>query len=245
MKPRTFPLFAFSAALLLFCTHLTAQPKEWNLNGTMTAGAKKLALTMTLTKEGTQLSGSYRYVSQGADIMLVGIVGDGGNAVIEEFAEKSKRTGIFNGTLSASGFEGTWSSPDGKKRLPVSLKTANESSKKLSAQDVAGTYKRASKTTPAEITIKALPDGSVAVKGEALWIGSKDNVHTGTLDGNFALQGAIIIYSDKDSQCKLTLEFKGETLVVTGDGANGSCGGMNVTFDGTYKRVSTKNLKKR
>lgn len=111
----------------------------------------------------------------------------------------------------------------------------------LGAETVAGTYTRrdgeySDEAEPAEITVRALPDGRVAIEGEALWVGNADtgNVHTGTLDGEFDLRGGRVAYRDGDDEwsCVLTLRFTRDALEV--DEPKTTCGGMNVRFGGRY-----------
>ncbi|HWT15724.1 MAG TPA: lysozyme inhibitor LprI family protein [Patescibacteria group bacterium] len=115
----------------------------------------------------------------------------------------------------------------------------------LSADAVAGTYTRddadhSTEREPAEIRVRALPDGRVAIEGEALWIGNAEtgNVNTGTLEGTHELRGGAIAYRDGDDDwsCVLTLRFARETLEV--DEPRRTCGGMNVSFGGRYFRTT-------
>ena len=88
--------------------------------------------------------------------------------------------------------------------------------------------------------VRALPDGRVAIEGEALWIGNAEtgNVNTGTLEGTHDLRGGAIAYRDGDDDwsCVLTLRFARETLEV--DEPRRTCGGMNVSFGGRYFRTT-------
>jgi uncharacterized protein len=111
----------------------------------------------------------------------------------------------------------------------------------LSAETVAGTYTRSDdgysdEAEPAEITVRALPDGRVAIEGEALWVGNAEtgNVHTGTLQGEFDLRGGRVAYRDGDDEwsCVLTLRFTRDALDV--QEPRSTCGGMNVRFGGRY-----------
>lgn len=230
--------FVVVAVLLPYSADLGAQTPERRLCGYMAVGAKKLPLSMKLRQQGEKLIGTYQYVMQGVDIHLSGLITPGGMTTIEEFSGGKISTGKFQGTYDNAGFEGTWSSPDGKKRYPVALKPIPH----LSALQVEGIYKREEKNSPAEIRITALPDDAVNVAGEAFWYGKNDNVHTGDINGNAVLLGNYLVYDsgDKFSGCRLTLTFMDNLLYVTGDKLNGTCGGMNVTFNGVYKRTVVK-----
>ncbi|MBX7055899.1 MAG: hypothetical protein K1X36_13175 [Pyrinomonadaceae bacterium] len=78
--------------------------------------------------------------------------------------------------------------------------------------------------------------GYLNVKGEAFWRGSVDNVHIGELDGREKPVGNIINFGSSDTDeyaCKATIRLIGNFLVVDD---NSNCGGVNVRFDGVYRR---------
>ncbi len=111
----------------------------------------------------------------------------------------------------------------------------------LNAETVAGTYTRrdddySADAEPADISVRALPDGHVAIEGEALWIGNAEtgNVNTGTLEGEFDLRGGRVAYRDGDDEwsCVLTLRFTRDAVEV--HEPKSTCGGMNVRFGGRY-----------
>lgn len=113
----------------------------------------------------------------------------------------------------------------------------------LNAEAIAGEYERSddahdAAVEPATIRIRALPDGRVAVVGEALWIGNveRGNVNVGTLEGEFDLRAGVVAYRDGDDEwsCVLTLRFTRDALDVHEPRA--TCGGMNVRFGGRYSR---------
>ena len=63
------------------------------------------------------------------------------------------------------------------------------------------------------------------------------DANVGEVAGEAPLQGGAAAYADPDNDCALAFKFSGETLAVSQDG---TCGmGLNVSADGTYKRVST------
>lgn len=91
---------------------------------------------------------------------------------------------------------------------------------------------------PSNITVRALTEGRVQVQGEALWVGNAEtgNVNTGDMQGTFVLDGNKINYTDgEDEGCRLTITFTKNDLTVTDD--NMRCGGLNVTFNGRYRKV--------
>lgn len=106
----------------------------------------------------------------------------------------------------------------------------------VQVHDVAGTYERNGEGDAAELTIAPTADGRLHVSGNAEWVGNVEtgNVHTGDVDGTFALEGNRMQY-DADG-CRFVLTFTRDGLSVSDD--NAACGGMNVTFDGDYAKTT-------
>jgi hypothetical protein len=77
--------------------------------------------------------------------------------------------------------------------------------------------------------------GSLRVEGEATWVGvNPDNIHAGELSGEAAPAANILQLGGEDEyDCRATLRLVGPYLVVSD---NKQCGGVNVTFDGVYRR---------
>jgi uncharacterized protein len=107
---------------------------------------------------------------------------------------------------------------------------------------ISGTYQRYAQGKPdkdsSSITLRELSDGQIHVEGNATWVGdmATGNVNTGELDGTFKREGNAIHYSsDGDEGCKLTIQWVKNSLNVSDD--NGRCGGLNVTFDGQYRKI--------
>ncbi|MEK6698495.1 MAG: hypothetical protein AABZ10_05555 [Nitrospirota bacterium] len=86
-----------------------------NING-------RYPIQMLLKLEGKSFKGYMFYESTAKYIFLQGTVTPKGLATVKEVDEMSKKvTGVFEGQLGEAGFSGTWSSPDGKKRVPFKL----------------------------------------------------------------------------------------------------------------------------
>lgn len=108
---------------------------------------------------------------------------------------------------------------------------------------ISGEYQRYYRGKPdkdsATLTVRELSDGRVEIKGTAIWIGNEEGaVHDGGIEGTFARQGNQVDYQDPDlneDSCRLTITFAENALTVTND--NLRCGGLNVTFDGTYRKL--------
>jgi hypothetical protein len=75
--------------------------------------------------------------------------------------------------------------------------------------------------------------GVLRVEGEATWFGvNPGNVHVGDVSGEAAPAGNVLSVGAEDD-CRLTLRLVGPYLVAAD---NKECGGVNVTFDGVYRR---------
>lgn len=75
--------------------------------------------------------------------------------------------------------------------------------------------------------------GGLQVKGQALWHGGGGVVHDGQVEGALARTGATARYASEG--CELTLERTAPDTLEAKD--NLRCGGMNVTFEGTWHRL--------
>lgn len=79
-------------------------------------------IQMLLKRDVKDIKGYMFYESAASYIYLDGTMTSEGVATIKETDEMRKKvTGVFEGKLSEGGFSGTWSSPDGKKRMPFKL----------------------------------------------------------------------------------------------------------------------------
>jgi hypothetical protein len=67
--------------------------------------------------------------------------------------------------------------------------------------------------------------------GQAFWNGGNDNVHDGAFDGTAKPSGTDVSF--KDGDCSVSATLFGDYLFVTD---NDNCGGMNVSFNGVYRR---------
>jgi hypothetical protein len=74
----------------------------------------------------------------------------------------------------------------------------------------------------------------LSVSGDATWVGvNPDNVHVGEISGTGTpVDNALKLGEDPDD-CQATLRLIGTYLVVSD---NKQCGGVNVTFDGVYRK---------
>lgn len=84
----------------------------------------KLAVTMQISKNGNELTGTYWYSHVGAPLNLSGETDQLGAFTLNETNDEAKKTGVFSGKLTenAAKMEGTWLSEDGAKKLSFALR---------------------------------------------------------------------------------------------------------------------------
>lgn len=82
--------------------------------------------------------------------------------------------------------------------------------------------------------------GRLAVEGQAYWHGLGDNVHVGEIGGDARPEGRSLAL--EDDTCRVRLLLVGPFLLVND---NGQCGGVNVSFDGVYRRQPARGPVKR
>lgn len=73
--------------------------------------------------------------------------------------------------------------------------------------------------------------GTLRVKGDAIWRGLGDNVHVGSVAARSLPQGNQLILVEEE--CRVTLKLVGDYIVASD---NSECGGMNVRFNGVYRK---------
>ena len=91
------------------------------------------------------------------------------------------------------------------------------------------------------ITLHELKNGQIHVEGNSTWVGNAKigNVNVGELDGIFKIDGGKIYYNeDGDDTCKLIIDVSLNGLNVSDD--NMLCGGLNVSFNGEYRKSGRK-----
>ena len=99
------------------------------------------------------------------------------------------------------------------------------------ADSVTGTYKMKN----GEVLVQQT-DGRIRFALNSTW-----QTNVGEVSGEVSLAGNAANYVDEDADCKLTFKFAPGKLVVSQDGLCGM--GLNVTGNGTYKRVSAASPK--
>ncbi len=205
-----------------------------------------LRVRMKLSQSGQTLSGSYAYEKIGKSLRLNGAMTSENEFYLNEYDERDTQTGKFEGKfVSKDWIEGTWVSTSTKKEMPfIAWAIDGKQIPTSNADDrVSGRYKRVDKSgrfdrDSAELNVWLLKDDQVRIAGGATWVGNArtGNVNVGEVDGIFPLQGTRLFYKGSDGDdCHFTVTFGGESLLVTGD--NLQCGGLNVSFDGKYRKV--------
>lgn len=107
-------------------------------------------------------------------------------------------------------------------------------------QPSAGHYRRWLHGQPdansADIRIRPLGAGVLYLKGNAISGGVDGGVaRTGSFEGTATLSDNRILFAASGADaCRLVIELSKDALSVSDD--NGECGGLNVTFDGAYRK---------
>ena len=206
-----------------------------------------LKVRIKLSQSGNILSGSYAYERVGKSLRLNGAMTSEKEFYLNEFDERGRQTGKFEGNfVSRDWLEGTWSSTSTKKEMPFTAwASVGKQIPAAGSQDrVSGQYRRLDKRgrfdrDSATLNVWLLKDGQVRVAGDSTWVGNEatGNVNVGNVDGVLPLRGNKLFFKsgDGDDDCHFTVMFGEDSLVITGD--NLQCGGLNVSFDGKYRRV--------
>lgn len=84
----------------------------------------RIRIRMKLTKAGGKLTGRYRYMKSKDDLQIAGVVSEADGAMrLEESTSAGKVTGRFTGVFLDKQFAyGRWSSPDGSRTFPFTLR---------------------------------------------------------------------------------------------------------------------------
>ena len=114
----------------------------------------------------------------------------------------------------------------------------------LTGTTISGNYERYYRGNPdkhsASIHVFELQKNRARMVGSAIWVGNaaRGNVNIGEIGGVFPLEGSKLhYYEPEEDSCLLTITFTKNALVVTDD--NSLCGGLNVSFNGEYRRLGT------
>jgi hypothetical protein len=206
-----------------------------------------LRVRLRLSQSGKSLSGSYVYERIGKSLRLNGAMTSEKEFYLNEFDEGGKLTGRFEGKfVTEDWIEGSWSSVKAKEKS-TDFEARDLNGKQIPNggpnDKISGEYKRVFRGSfdrdTAVLDVWLLKDGRVRVAGQAIWVGNikTGNVNEGSVDGVFPLRGNRMFYkeTDSDNPCSFAIAFGVNSLTVTFD--HFQCGGINVTFDGKYRKV--------
>jgi hypothetical protein len=93
----------------------------------------------------------------------------------------------------------------------------------------------------ASLDVLQVGPGLIRIKGLALWVGNREtgDVNTGDVSGTAPLERLKAHFENQDD-CKLDVLFHADGLKI--ENTASACGGLNVTFDGEYKRTGPPKL---
>lgn len=248
MKNMKCSIILCSMMVIAFATSVHPDPvQSSNVREFVGTINNTLRVRLRLSQSGKNLSGSYAYERIGQSLQLNGAMTSENEFYLDEFDDRGSKTGKFEGKfVSKDWLEGNWSSTSAKKELPFSAWAIDgQQIPAAKANDrVSGKYKRIDKTgrfdrDSAELNVWLLKDGQVRVAGDSTWVGNArtGNVNVGEVDGIFALQGSKLLFKDggQGDNCHFAITFGVDSLMVTED--TQECGGINVSFDGKYRKV--------
>lgn len=114
--------------------------------------------------------------------------------------------------------------------LPAGSVTVSEADKSPPAARWLGEWEYGIQSLDIKRGAKA---GALRVVGEAYWRGLGDNVHVGEVEFEAEPMGNVLTLEENEDLCSVTMRLVGDHLVV---GDNLKCGGVNVTFNGVYRK---------
>jgi len=86
------------------------------------------------------------------------------------------------------------------------------------------------------VRIRSAQPGTLRLSGGAQWHGRKDNIHFGDFNGEAAPQGNHLHFVENGpDSCTIDLTLLGRYILASD---NQRCGGMNVRFQGIWKRIA-------
>lgn len=199
----------------------------------------KYGIIMTLTKNNTNLYGTYTYKSQGIPIKISGTIDDIGNLTINEFNDKGSMTGIFTGQLSSSNILGQWTKPDGSKTMPFSITESTNSETTITKtnsnesddyskwsgiyfDNFERTLKIKGPTSDGAVKFELTPRNSLSCQ-ESVWEGTAQ-----------LISSSVAVYIDEYDECHFNFTFNPGQIEVKE--YNCSHGAACYTFDGFYTK---------
>jgi len=204
------------------------------IRGTLAAGGEMLETDAYLLKAGAGQRMTIRFSSPEPEATYA--VSCPGNGTMDAGASV---TSPWTFDLPEPGdYRITVSGPyDAKKSIPYTLEVAVEGKPHpVAPQGLTGTYGLI-EDPDSTIEILQLPDGRLRFKLLALWKGmnwKEYGPNIGEAEGVVELKKDRALYKEED--CVLAMTFAGGTVKID---QQGDCGfGLNVSADGTYRRMS-------
>ncbi|MBN2570907.1 MAG: hypothetical protein JXA68_02155 [Ignavibacteriales bacterium] len=195
---------------------------------------ENLKIKMELKFSGEDVSGTYRYEGKKEDLTVNGqFIND--ILTLNEYDSKGNITGSFEGNLTVHiQIVGTWSNPQNTKNFNFVLEEVTNDLPE--GKNISGAYSKGD----GDIDILYIGDDMVKFQGLAFWNNSvTGGCNTGEIAGIEKMVKNEIHYSTGPDEydCVLTIKITENGLAVTEEKI-GTCGGMNVTFNGDYEKVS-------
>jgi hypothetical protein len=229
--------FLISLLVLSYCFPLLAQQnsliKSSDLDGIFKGKIKdKYEIEMFLKVNDKDLSveGVYFYTSKLQPIQLKGKMGTNLSLILNESTDLQP-TGIFEGYFKDGVYSGSWSSPDGKKKLPFAMKYIKNDQKRKSWT---GKWTRigSNQWDISEIEILGVSD-----KFFPFDIVAQSGSHTGAMKGVATISGNSAGYKDKEAEkCELTFIFSNDKMGLKATPECSYWAGVGVYFDGEYSQ---------
>jgi hypothetical protein len=182
------------------------------------------------------VNGTYMYLKQKKPIALKGRFVKGELSLSEYTG--GANTGTLECTEAEPGvFSGTWSNPDRSKKLPLVLEEiANDLPE---GRNVTGHYENGHGDG---ISLLYLGNGMVKLQGEATWEGSYEGqINIGQIGGFGTLKNGAVSFRQGDDEHACALAIRAVDGGISVD-EEGTCGGLNVSFAGDYRRGSREVL---
>lgn len=197
-----------------------------------------LSVVLNLSRTGKNIQGTYQYGTSKKNIFLDGTQQDQMVHLNERATKKGIIGAEFNGTVNGDGrIDGTWKDTKTGKALPFHLEEMGNDLKNNGLL-LSGGYRVNGRDQT--IDLLSLDATHLKIQGYAQWANGVEDgaVNSGSVSGIATQQTAnVFVYTEQGDPegCKITIHPAKNMLTVED---NGTCGGLNVSFAGKYKRVS-------
>ncbi|TCL55353.1 hypothetical protein EDC14_10565 [Hydrogenispora ethanolica] len=190
------------------------------------------AVRMQLQLKGGAVAGSTLYNRVRGPYRLQGSLDRLRRIHLQEYDRHGRLVGVFQGRLpSLLQFYGTWSGPEGLRRLGFNLTAAPPPPAPGQKPFRAGIWSRigVAPYEPATLIIAASTP-----QGFRFTLTAFSGSHTGVVTGIAKLNGNVAIWTDPRRGCRLQLAMVQDLLSITAFGNCSDTAGAGVFFDGDY-----------